>query len=65
MRVAAFADAVPMKPGQLLVDLGCGDGRVLRMASKRYGVKTIGYEVNWMAYLIARLLCMGDRTIKI
>jgi trans-aconitate methyltransferase len=65
VRVAAFMDAVPMKPGQLLVDLGCGDGRVLRMATKRYGIKTIGYEVNWMACLIARLLCMGDRTIKI
>ena len=25
-RIAAFIDAVPMKKGQLLVDLGCGDG---------------------------------------
>ena len=65
VRVAAFMDAVTMNSGQLLVDLGCGDGRVLRMASKRYGVKTIGYEVNWMAYLKARLLCMGNRNIKI
>ena len=65
VRVAAFADAVPMKPGQLLVDLGCGDGRVLRMANKRYGIKTIGFEVNWMAYLKARLLCMGNRDIEI
>ena len=55
VRVAAFIDAVPMKTGQLLVDIGCGDGRVLRMAHKRYGIKTIGYEVNLMAYIKARM----------
>ena len=65
VRVAAFMDAVPMKAGQLLVDVGCGDGRVLRMARKRYGVKTIGYEVNLLAYIKARLLCLGDKDIKI
>lgn len=65
VRVKAFLDTVPMKAGQLLFDLGCGDGRVLRMASKRYGVKSIGYEVNFLAYLKARLLCMGDRNVTI
>lgn len=65
VRVAAFIDAVPMRTGQLLIDLGCGDGRVLRMASKSYGVNAIGYEVNLMAYIKARLLCMGDRNIQI
>ncbi len=65
VRVAAFIDAVPMKAGQLLVDIGCGDGRVLRMARRRYGVKTVGYEVNLLAYIKARLLCLGDRDIKI
>ena len=65
VRVKAFIDAVPMSAGQLLVDIGCGDGRVLRMARKRYGVKTIGYEVNLLAYIQARLLCLGDRQIKI
>ena len=28
-KIAAFINAVPMKPGQTLVDLGCGDGRCL------------------------------------
>jgi hypothetical protein len=65
VRVAAFVDAVPMKAGQLLVDIGCGDGRVLRMASRRYGVNTIGYEINPLAYIKARLLCLGDKNIQI
>lgn len=65
VRVAAALDALPMKSGHLLLDIGCGDGRVLRMASRRYGVQAIGYEVNWLAYIKARLLCMGDRNINI
>jgi SAM-dependent methyltransferase len=65
VRVAAVLDALSMKTGQLLVDIGCGDGRVLRMASRRFGIQTIGYEVNWLAYIKARLLCMGDRNIRI
>ncbi len=64
-KIAAFIDAVPMKADQTLVDLGCGDGRVLREAQKRYGVHTIGYEINPMAYLKARLFSFGRNKIKI
>ena len=65
VRVAAVLDALSMKSGQLLFDIGCGDGRVLRMASRRFGIQAVGYEVNWLAYIKARLLCMGDRNIHI
>lgn len=65
VRISAFMDAVPMRPGQLLVDIGCGDGRVLRQARKRYGVRAIGYELNLLAYLKAKLLCLGFRDIKV
>ena len=65
VKIAAFIDAVPMKAGQMLVDLGCGDGRVLREARKRYGVRTIGYEINPIAYLKARLFSIGRSKIKI
>ena len=61
VRIAAFIDAVSMKPGQLLVDLGCGDGRVLRRARKYYSVKAIGYEVNLLAYLSQDSLCRIKR----
>ena len=64
-KIAAFIDAVPMKADQMLVDLGCGDGRVLREAHKRYGVRTVGYEINPLAYLKARLLSIGFNKIKI
>jgi hypothetical protein len=54
-----------MKAAQLLIDLGCGDGRVLRQARKRYGVRAIGYELNLLAYLTAQLLSLGREGIEI
>ena len=64
-RIAAFIDAVPMQKGQLLVDLGCGDGRVLRQARKNYDIDAIGFEVNLLAYLKARVLNIGLKQVKI
>lgn len=65
LRIAAALEAVPMAPGDLMVDLGCGDGRVLRLARRRYGVRGVGYELNPLAFLKARLLCMGRPDIDI
>ena len=64
-RIAAFLDAVPMRTGQVFVDLGCGDGRVLRHVCKRYPVKARGYEINPLAYALARLRCVGSPGIEI
>lgn len=41
---AAF-DLLNLKPGQVVYDLGCGDGRFLKEAAKR-GYKAVGYELN-------------------
>ena len=64
-RISAFLDAVPMKPTQLLIDLGCGDGRVLRMANKRFGISCVGYEINPLAFIKAKVLCMFFPNIQI
>jgi trans-aconitate methyltransferase len=64
-RIAAFLDAVPVQPGQVVIDLGCGDGRVLRMVRRRYGTCTIGYEMNPVAYIKARILCAGVGDISV
>lgn len=64
-RVRAFLDAVAMKPGQLMIDLGCGDGRVLAGACDRYGVRAVGYELNLMAYCRARLRCLGKKGARV
>ena len=48
-----------------MVDLGCGDGRVLRAACRRYGVRAVGYEVNPMAFLVARFLSYREKRIEV
>ena len=59
IRVRTFLDHVPMKAGELLIDVGCGDGRVLRAAQQRYGVRALGFEVNPIAYALARIRTFG------
>lgn len=34
------------KPGEVLYDLGCGDGRILIAAAERYKVKGVGVELS-------------------
>jgi len=65
IRVKTFLDATEMSPDELLIDIGCGDGRVLKEARKRYGVKALGYEINPMAYVLARLRNIFSRHVDI
>ena len=65
VRVRTFLDHVPMKAGELLIDIGCGDGRVLRAAKRRYGVRALGFEVNPLAYALARLRTIGMEGIEV
>src|SRR5215212_5367455 len=34
------------KKGEVLYDLGCGDGRIVVTAAKKYGVKAVGFDIN-------------------
>ena len=43
--VEAMLDAIPIESGDTLVDLGCGDGRIVIAAAKR-GVRCIGVEID-------------------
>ena len=54
-KIKKVLEVVPMHPGQVLYDLGCGDGRFLIAAWRRYKVKAIGFEINLWAYLLSRL----------
>jgi len=35
-----------VKNGETVIDLGCGDGRIVVMAAKEFGAKGIGYDLN-------------------
>lgn len=53
-KIKAVLEAVPLSPKTRLVDLGCGDGRFLRAAYRRYGTVGVGYEINPWAYFLAK-----------
>lgn len=60
----AFDELYKLGPKDLLVDLGSGDGVVLRQASSK-GARAVGYELNFILVLISRLLSFGDRKVKV
>ena len=47
-----------LKPGQTLIDLGSGDGAILKAAAER-GINVIGFEINPLLVIISKF-----RTIK-
>lgn len=45
-----------IKPGEIVYDLGCGDGRWLFRAAKlTSGKKFIGYEISVLPYVLAKI----------
>jgi SAM-dependent methyltransferase len=43
-----------LKEGDIVVDLGAGDGRVLIQAVKNHAVTAVGYEIDPIRYVLAR-----------
>ena len=44
--VDKMLDMADVRPGEIVYDLGCGDGRIPVTAAKRFGVKTWGFDIN-------------------
>ena len=53
-------DLLGLKKGDLVVDLGCGDGVFLKAAAK-HGLKAVGYEINPILCVVAWLRCWPVR----
>lgn len=47
---------IRIEDNQVIYDLGCGDGRVLLELSKGSKAKFIGIEIDYLRYLITKLL---------
>jgi hypothetical protein len=52
-----------VQPGEVVLDLGAGDGRVLRIAAREFGARAVGYEieplhcaVGWVAALFSGVI---------
>lgn len=53
-QVEAALELANILPGQTLLELGCGDGKVL-VAAAQTGLQTVGYELNPLLALVAWL----------
>jgi SAM-dependent methyltransferase len=53
-RTTEALDLLDLQPGELLLELGCGDGRILREAARR-GIRSVGYELNPLLVIYAKL----------
>jgi len=55
-------ELLKLKPGQTMLELGCGDGRVLLAAAKK-GIHGVGYELNPVLVVVAKLMTWRYRAI--
>lgn len=44
--VDKMLELAELKPTDVLYDLGCGDGRIVVTAAKKYGVKAVGFDID-------------------
>jgi precorrin-6B methylase 2 len=63
--VHSMLSLAELKPGELLYDLGCGDGRVLIAAARDFQARAVGIELDPLRFawcwLRIRLLGMTDQ----
>jgi 16S rRNA A1518/A1519 N6-dimethyltransferase RsmA/KsgA/DIM1 with predicted DNA glycosylase/AP lyase activity len=59
-QIAAALELANLQPGDRLIELGCGDGRVV-LAAARQGLQVTGYELNPLLALLAWLRTLRYR----
>jgi len=54
-RIRRALELAHVSPGEIVYDLGSGDGRVLLLAAREFGAQAIGVEISLLHCLVARL----------
>lgn len=62
-RVRKMLTMSGLRPGEVVYDLGCGDGRILICAAREFGARAVGVELNPWLFAIAwlRVFFLGLR----
>ena len=55
-KVREMLSLLNIQPDDLVYDLGCGDGRFIIRAARKYEAKAVGIEINILLYLWCQLL---------
>lgn len=55
-KVRKMLEMAEVGPDDLVYDLGCGDGRTVVTAARRYGARAVGIEIDPLRYLWCQLL---------
>jgi SAM-dependent methyltransferase len=55
-KVRKMLEMAGVGPGDLVYDLGCGDGRTIVTAARRFGARAVGIEIDPLRYLWCQVL---------
>lgn len=58
-------DLAKPQPGEYLVDLGSGEGQVIRWAARHYQVEAVGYEIHPMLVLYSKFMSWIQRLDRV
>lgn len=53
--VRKMLEMAEVGPDDVVYDLGCGDGRVIITAARRYGARAVGFEIDPLRYLWCKM----------
>lgn len=59
-----FDELTPISSGDVVLDIGSGDGIVLREVSRR-GARAVGYEIHPLFVGISKMLSLGDSKVTV
>jgi hypothetical protein len=59
-----FEEFIPISEEDTILDIGSGDGIVLREASRR-GAKAVGYEIHPLFVVLAKVLSWRDSKVQV
>ncbi len=55
-KVKKMLEMANVQPGELVYDLGCGDGRVIVMAARKFKARAVGIEIDLFRFLWCQFL---------